>query len=138
MALRGPPRFKDTARGRRDTHSTYLKLMAEGGVVGFTIFMAMIVITLVNSHRTRKRVEAKAPALASQLFNMEVGLYGFLVAGIWGSYGGFLLLYIHLAIMYACTRLVEEDVNGSGVPLGRGRSVRPLAGAAIPYAGARP
>jgi O-antigen ligase len=103
--------FNPIARGKRDTHSTYLNIMAETGIVGFLLFASIIVITLKTSRAARKKMEKVAPALALQLFNMEVGLYAFLVAAIWGSYGAMVPLYMHLVLMHVASRLLVEHVE---------------------------
>ncbi|MEO8335900.1 MAG: O-antigen ligase family protein [bacterium] len=105
------PQFTWISRGRRDTHSTYLNITAETGFPGLFLFIGIIFLTLRDSRRARKKMEKIAPALALQLFHMEVGLYAFLVAGIWGSYGLMIALYVHLVLMYVATRLLLEHVE---------------------------
>jgi putative inorganic carbon (hco3(-)) transporter len=125
------PRFDPAARGPRDTHSTYLNIMAETGIPGFVLFVAIIVLTLKDSRAARKKMGAVAPAFALQLFNMEVGLYGFLVAGIWGSYGAMVPTYVHLVLMHVASKLLLEQ-NEEMRPM-RGRKMiypAPVAAAA--------
>ncbi len=105
------PQHKWLARGKRDTHSTYLNITAETGIPGFLLFASIIIITLKESRSARKRMEKIAPALAMQLFNMEVGLYAFLVAAIWGSYGSMVPLYVHLVLMHVAATLLVEHVE---------------------------
>ena len=107
VALR--PTFTFISRGHRDTHSTYLNVMAETGVVGFSLFAAMIILTLKTARDARKKMGAKAPALALQLFSMEVGLYSYLVAAIWGSYGEAVPTYVHLVLICVATKLLLEE-----------------------------
>ncbi len=115
------PQHKWLARGKRDTHSTYLNIAAETGIPGFLLFASIIVITLKTSMAARKRMSKIAPALAMQLFNMEVGLYAFLVAAIWGSYGAMVPLYVHLVLMHVASRLLTEHVEGMQPMRGRRR-----------------
>ena len=130
------PGFKFLARGKRDTHSTYLNIMAETGIPGFLLFAAMIILTLNHSRRARKMAAKDAPALAMQLFNMEVGLYGFLVAGIWGSYAAMVPLYVHLVLMYVAAKLLIEHVEGMHPMRGRQKSF-PVRAAAPEMVGPR-
>ena len=116
------PQFDRLARGFRDTHSTYLNIMAETGIPGFAIFAAMVMLTLKTARSARKKMEARAPALSLQLFNMEVGLYGYLVAAIWGSYGALVPTYVHLVLMHVASRLLVEHEEALQPMLGR----RPL------------
>jgi O-antigen ligase len=103
------PRFDPIARGHRDTHNTYLNLMAETGLVGFLCFAALVFVTLREAHRTRKRLRATRPRLASQLLYFEVGAYGYLIAGIWGSYGQLVVTYFYFAILYSAARLLATE-----------------------------
>jgi O-antigen ligase len=103
------PGFKAIAAGRRDTHSTYLNILAETGIPGFVLFASIIILTLKQARAVRRRVGKAAPALSLQLFNMEVGLYAFLVAGIWGTYGYLVPLYMHLVLIHVGSQLLLEQ-----------------------------
>lgn len=129
-----PPRFNWIARGHRDTHSTYLNLMAEMGLVGFGIFATMIVLTMRKAFRVRKLIQAKFPAGALQLFNLQLGLFGFLVAAIWGTYWQFIATYVHIVVINMVAEQLERD-NEAGAPQfvrrgGMARRMPPAADAA--------
>jgi O-antigen ligase len=121
QALR--PGSNPTAYGKRDTHSTYLNLMAELGIPGFLLFAAMIIITLRTSYSARKKMQAKAPVLALQLFYLEVGLYGYLVAAIWGTYGALVPTYVHLVAIHVAARLLLEHEESMNPMVGRRRMI---------------
>ena len=120
------PNFNPTARGKRDTHSTYLNVLAETGLFGFVLFASMVILTLRRSYTARKRMQKRAPAFALQLFNMEVGLYGYLVAAVWGSYGAMIATYIHLVLMNIAASLLDEDAE-KGMNRRRGQKFIPVA-----------
>jgi O-antigen ligase len=128
------PQFTWISRGKRDTHSTYLNITAETGYPGLFLFGSIIFLTLRDSRRARKQMEKIAPALALQLFHMEVGLYAFLVAGIWGSYGSMIALYVHLVLLHVGTRLLTEHVEGLQPQRGR-RKLFPVPAPAPEIAG---
>lgn len=131
------PTFDPIAGGRRDAHSTVLRMVAETGIVGLVLFGAIIVVALKAARRARKLMQDKEPALALQVFNLEAGLYGFLIAGIWGSYGAMVHTYIFLTLIYVSATLLEKEALGAGVRLPR-RGGLPVAGrAATGYRGAR-
>jgi O-antigen ligase len=113
------PRFNSIAQGHRDTHNTYLHLMAETGFVGFTCFVILVIATLRESRNARLSNKEAHPALAAQLFYMEAGAYAYLVAGIWGSYGELVFTYFYFAVLYATARLLGSG-KAPGVPR-RGR-----------------
>jgi probable O-glycosylation ligase (exosortase A-associated) len=110
------PTFDPIALGARDTHSTYFNLLAETGFPGLLLFLSVIGLTVLDAERTRRRAKANQPRGASQLFYMELGLLGFLVAGVWGSYGQLVLTYLHVALIYATTQVLKAEGSGAGVP----------------------
>jgi hypothetical protein len=62
---------------------------------------------------------------------MELGAYGYLIAGIWGSYGELVVTYFYFAILYAAARLLARDAMPFAEPMmrrprsaGRGMLVR--------------
>lgn len=96
--------------GARDTHSTYLNVLAELGVPGLVIFIALIAATVRRAESVRRRCKRRFPRAAQQLYMVELGLLGFLVAGIWGSYARIAMLYVHLALIFVLAeRLNRED-----------------------------
>jgi probable O-glycosylation ligase (exosortase A-associated) len=125
--------FDPIALGKRDTHSTYLNLMAETGIPGFLLFAGILIATLRGAHRARRQSAGRFPDLAAQLFYLEVGLYGFLVAGIWGSYGELAPTYLYIAILCAVTMVMTHDVAGQrllprGAMLASSRRAAPVQG----------
>ena len=93
--------------GPRSLHNTYLDVFVETGVLGLILFLWHLILQLVRARRTR----GKAAALCDsadwrRLQLLEFGLWGYLVAGIWGSYGFLSMLYIYLAILFAQTEVL--------------------------------
>lgn len=133
------PNFLPLAMGRRDTHSTYLNMFAETGVVGFGIFCAILIVSLKAGHSARKRVGSIGGPQAMQVFYLELGLYGYLVAGIWGSYGKLIPTYVHLALICVAANLLQEEYDQArgGVARPVRRGMRVPAGAAAQFSGVR-
>ena len=106
------------SRGRRDTHSTYFNLAAEVGLIGTMLFGALVLGILLHAERTRRRCRQFLPRSAQQLLYLELGLIGFLVAGIFGSYSKISFLYLHMGLIYSVTAACEEDLNRltKGIP----------------------
>ncbi len=123
------PEFDRIALGHRDAHSTYFRLLAESGLIGFLLFMGMIAATVYDAERTRRRGKWSHQASATQLFYMEVGLFGYFVAGIWGSYSAAVLTYVYVAALCATTWLLKSELAPRTKVLGQRR---PCIGLAAP------
>jgi O-antigen ligase len=91
----------DRGVGFKDTHSTYLNLTAEAGFPGITLFAMLIVSTFIRARQARRAVAATDPAAAQQLWYLELGLIGFLVAGVFGSYAKLTVLYLHIGLIWS-------------------------------------
>ena len=89
------------ALGLRDTHSTYLNVLAETGYPGLLLFLALILVAVREAERARRLCERLQPGLAVQLKYLELGLLAFLVAGVFGSFAKLSFLYLHLALLWA-------------------------------------
>ena len=133
------PQYSLTSIGHRDTHSTYFNLLAELGFVGFSFFVLLIGVTLNRARVARKAAGNLVPLLSAQLIWLEIGLYGFLVAGIWGTYGRLVAFYVHVAIVWCTAGLLLEETaaikRGGAPPVRRVRGMRqPPAIASVPPA----
>jgi len=88
-----------TDLGTRDAHNSYLKVMAEFGVLGFVIWIASFFITWLYFRKVRKTMKSGAPPTRLQLYalSFELGLMG-ITAGIWThSYNDLDTLYWFIA-----------------------------------------
>jgi O-antigen ligase len=125
--------FNRFARGKRDTHSTYLNVTAETGYIGLAIFLAMVGSALVTAERVRRRWRHLFPDTAQQLYALELGLVAFMIAGTFGSFAKLSFLYLHVALMVALARWFDETaaaaVAGGRVP--RGARSAPRARATV-------
>jgi probable O-glycosylation ligase (exosortase A-associated) len=116
--------FSQIAAGKRDTHSTYLNVMAETGIVGFALFMAIFGLAMVQADRVRRRVRERFPRFSQQLLFLNLGLLGYLLAGIFGSFSGLSFPYIYVALLVAMTRLAEGMLTDGQVRVARLRGGR--------------
>jgi len=96
------------ALGSRDTHSTYLNVLAETGYPGLLLFLTVVLSTLYRAERTRKRCQRTMLASSQQLLYLELGLVGFCVAGFFGSFARLAFLYLDLALVWAVTEVTER------------------------------
>lgn len=109
------PAFDPIAMGHRDAHSTFLSVLAETGIVGFVIFIGMVLTTVIEADRTRRKAKMNMPAESAQLQYMEFGLAAYFVAGIWASFGMLVLTYLYLAVMFATTQMLKADLERQAV-----------------------
>jgi O-antigen ligase len=111
--------FNKTARGNRDTHSTYLNVIAETGYVGGAIFIGMFLTLAVHAERVRRRARAVMPRVAQQLLFLEIGLLAYFIAGVFGSYGHLNFTYIYAALLTSFVHVTEQELAGAyGGPRG--------------------
>ena len=103
--------FDPIGRGDRDTHSTYLRLLAETGVVGFALFVGLIASVVTFSERVRRRARTLLPGSAQQLLYLELGLLAFFIAGIWGTYAHLAFTYLHLALIWGLADVTRRDLD---------------------------
>ncbi len=115
-------RFEPIARGSRDAHSTYLTLLAEVGVVGFALFVAMFAGTMLWAERVRRRAKHYLPQSAQQIFYLELGLLGFFLAGIFASYAGLAFAYIHLGLLWSVADATDGELRAGPAPTPYGRA----------------
>ena len=93
-----------SARGARDTHSTYLNVLAETGYLGLLLFLGLLWSVVRRAERARRWCRPVLPRLAMQLMYLELGLLAFLVAGVFGSFAKLSFLYLHLVLLWAATQ----------------------------------
>jgi O-antigen ligase len=119
--------FDPTAAGTRDTHSTYLNVLAETGVPGAMAFLGVLLSVAFSAERTRRQCKRRAPRLALPLFFLEIGLVAFLAAAVFDSFVSSSFLYIHLALLWATAELTRHALSpevGGMPPRRRHRSHR--------------
>ena len=103
------PEFDRTARGYRDTHSTFLNVLAETGYLGLLLLVGILGSTFVMAERARRRARLAAPLVARQIQLMEVGLFCFLLTCVFGSYAYMPYLYLTIALLCALVAVAEQE-----------------------------
>lgn len=109
-----------SARGQRDTHSTYLRVLAETGVLGLTIFMAMLVSVFAYANRVRRRARVRFPRASLRLYYLEVAFAAFLFAGLFGTFVYLHFLYIYMALIWCSAYALTTELrnaNAAGTPV---------------------
>ena len=106
--------FNPTARGRRDTHSMYLNVLAETGYPGLLLFLGVLVTTLLHAERVRRACRGVMPREARQLQLLVFGLLAFCQAAIFGSLAYLPFLHIHLALIWALAEICRRELAARG------------------------
>lgn len=94
------------AGGARDAHNTYLLLAAELGVPGLVAFLAMVLSASLIPRTRSKKLGREDKQLMRML---RLGLLGFMVAGVFGSFAYTNVLYVLLGIMAAAPAALLAD-----------------------------
>lgn len=114
-------RFKPVARGSRDTHSIYLNVMAETGIVGFLLLMGMMSTALWQGWRAAKEMETRDPVVSKQMATLSIGLIAFMQAGIFASLHRVAFVYVYMAVL---TTAIFVLTSQTALP-GRRRAAAP-------------
>ena len=108
------------AGGEKDAHNTYMRVLAETGIVGAALYLAMLVAVIVRAEKVRRRARIPLPRSAQQILFLELGLLMFLVAGLFGSFAQIAVTYILLAFLWTVCQTVTEELDA-------GHAVAPAA-----------
>ena len=95
--------------GAKDTHSTYLNVLAELGFPGLMLFGGILISVIVPAERIRRSCKRLMPSSAQQLLYLELGLLGFMVSAVWGSYARISFFYVHLALIWVFAESCRQD-----------------------------
>jgi len=124
-----------TARGKADTHNTYLNVAAETGLPGLGLFLGMIAFVLLRAERTRRRLASRRPRDATALWMMELGLVAYLAAGLFGSFGRLTHLYMYMVLILAMAETALLAASAA-VPRARRQNLARLR-RKVPFTGRR-
>ncbi|OCH23504.1 O-antigen ligase [Aliivibrio sp. 1S128] len=96
-------------------HSTWFGVLAETGVLGFIIFISLIIVLIRNAHKTLKAVKAVQneidPAIYTCAQAVFAGLIGTIVSGTFLTQGFNWPIYILAALVIAVSKISEQALN---------------------------
>jgi hypothetical protein len=103
------PRYLDAGsltEGKRSSHNSFFAVLCDLGIVGFTLWGLAIGITLVTLRKVRKNFDwsASKPVEVAAM-GLEIGLYGWLVTGLFGDQSGLDPAYWFMALAVVFCRL---------------------------------
>lgn len=117
---------RGSAGGMRDTHSTFLRVIAETGYPGFILFIVPFIISIVAAESNRRRWAQRYPDRTMNIKYVEAALIGYFVCGIFGSYAHTIFLWLHLGIL----SILTEELRKTAVS--ETRAAREAARASTP------
>lgn len=106
-------------QGRRDAHSTYLRLSAETGIPGLLIYLAICASTFAYVGRIRKEIKDVRPREQQALFVLQLSLAALLIAAFFGSFGTFVYAYLHFCVVLLAAEVFRRESWPSGVREGQ-------------------
>jgi len=98
-----------TARGERDTHSTYLRIAAELGVPGLLLYLSIWGALFWHLRRVRKRIKHVRPREHQALVFIEVSMLGFMITSIFGTYGWLAFTYVGITVSWLTAAILEHE-----------------------------
>jgi O-antigen ligase/polysaccharide polymerase Wzy-like membrane protein len=98
-------------------HSLYLELIAETGVVGFTVFMAVVVAAAWRLLLARRRAVAADPFLGSLAAAILVAIAGYLVSAVFLQLSYQRYYWFLLALGAATVHLIESHSSEEHPPV---------------------
>jgi O-antigen ligase len=107
------PMFDPIATGARDTHNTFLNLMAEEGFPGFALWCLFVGLVLVEATRARRAVQAISAADAEDIRFVRAAFFAILFAGLFGTYGRMNMFYVASVLLLAMARVYRFPLVGT-------------------------
>ena len=97
----------------REAHNLYLGTAAELGIIGITVFLIIIGLTLRDLARARKAVRAKDPLMADMATGFILAIVAYLATGIFLHMSFIRYFWLMLALA-AATALVATAIAHAG------------------------
>ena len=105
------------ARGKWAAHNTFLNVLAETGVPGLLLFIAILVSILRTLRRTGARLRDVAPVWANGLAFLQASFWGFVVCASFGVYSTLPYLYFVIAIAWLLCGDLEQAAARANAPV---------------------
>ena len=95
----------------REAHTFYFELLAEQGIIGFMVFMFMLVFLFRGTFRAKALLrELRRDDLAARVTALQFGLTGFLVASLFLHSAYPRYMYLLIGMVAACSAFAENQM----------------------------
>ncbi|WP_153558902.1 O-antigen ligase family protein [Roseimaritima sediminicola] len=114
----------------RAAHCLYLHLSAEYGLLGLTLFLGMIAVTLRDLHRVWRRYRDEDPQLATLAAGVAMALLAYLVTGLFLHFSFIRFFWIIMAIACSIPLIAAREQalrEDRSAPTGPGQGTRATA-----------
>ena len=106
-----------TVRGDRDTHSTYLRIAAETGFPGVVLYIATWLAVFWRVRVARRTVRATRHGDYQVLLFLELGMFAFMVASLFGTYGALSFTYLSMGVAWLTAEILQKETwYGTAAP----------------------
>jgi O-antigen ligase len=111
MAFARRTGFDRIASGARDTHNTYLTVLAETGWIGLGLWLTLIGLVVSKALRAMRRVRSYAAEYAMQLKMLLLSLLSYGACAVFGSFAHMSFTYLHLTTILALATVTLQEVD---------------------------
>lgn len=96
-------------RGKRDTHSTYLRVAAETGIPGLALYLLIWGALIVKLRRAKGMIRAVRPGDHQFLVFVELSVFAFLAASVFGTYFSISFTYLIIAFVWLAAEILSRE-----------------------------
>jgi O-antigen ligase len=105
-----------TIQGRRDAHSTYLRVSAETGIPGLLLYLCICGSTFAYLKKIRTELKPTRPRESQALYMLQLSLAALLISAFFGSFGTFVYAYLHFGAVIVVADVLSREPWPSKVP----------------------
>ena len=98
-----------SARGNRDTHSTYLRIAAESGFPGLALYLLLFGSVFLKLQKSRRSIRNARPKEHQLLFYLQLAMISFSVASLFGTYGHLSFTYFSFGILWLAGDILGRE-----------------------------
>ena len=97
----------------RAAHSSYFQVLGQHGFVAFGMFVLMLIWSLLSVRKLQKKARARPDTswIGNYASAIEIGLYGYLIAGAFINVAYFDLLYLYIAMIAILQRELATSAD---------------------------
>jgi O-antigen ligase len=95
----------------RESHTLYLGLAAENGILGLSCMLAIFGVVLRNLHEVRKRWLIRDPQLANIAAGLSLAIIGYLVTAVFLHFAYIRFFWLMMGLAGAATKVSDAEIE---------------------------